>query len=86
MWTTYYQPQTIDDALALLQTHGTEARIVAGGTDVLVELQRGVRPTSTLIDITRLPDLKYVRHQDGVVRLGALATHNGRARRLRATS
>ncbi len=76
MWTTYYQPQTIDETLALLHAHGSDARIIAGGTDVLVELQRDVRPTSTLIDITMLPDLNYVRVEDGMVRLGALVTHN----------
>ncbi len=42
----------------------------------MVELQRGIKPTSTLIDITRVAGLKYVRIEDGTVRLGALATHN----------
>ena len=64
------------EALTLLRTHADTARIVAGGTDVLVELSRGVRPTSTLIDITRVPGLKYVCERDGYLRLGALATHN----------
>lgn len=49
---------------------------MAGGTDVLVELQRGIKLTSTLIDITRISHLKYARVEDGVIRLGALATHN----------
>ena len=42
----------------------------------MVELSRGIKPTETLIDITRLRDLKYVRGDDGYIRLGALATHN----------
>jgi xanthine dehydrogenase iron-sulfur cluster and FAD-binding subunit A len=76
MWQHYYQPSSLDQALQLLQQHAGSARIVAGGTDVLVELQRGVKPTTTLIDITRLHDLKYVRHTDGMIQLGGLTTHN----------
>src|SRR5689334_17398596 len=76
MWQTYFQPRSLDEALQLLQRHAAQARIVAGGTDVLVELQRGVKPTTTLIDITRLHDLKYVRHTDGMIQLGGLTTHN----------
>ncbi len=76
MWQTYLQPTSLDTALALLAEHAGRARIVAGGTDLLVELSRGQRPTTTLIDITALPGLKYVREEEGIIRLGALATHN----------
>lgn len=76
MWRTYLQPTTLEEALRLLKEHAGSARIVAGGTDVLVELQRGIKPTGTLIDVTRLPNLKYVRDEGGMIRLGALATHN----------
>lgn len=76
MWQTYLQPTTLDEALALLAEQDGQARIVAGGTDVVVELSRGVRPASTLIDVTAIPDLKYAREEDGTIRLGALATHN----------
>ena len=76
MWQHYYQPGSLEQALQLLQQHAGSARIVAGGTDVLVELQRGVKPTTTLIDITRLRELKYVRHTGGMIQIGGLATHN----------
>lgn len=76
MWQTYLQPTSLEEALSLLHKYGETARIVAGGTDVLVELQRGVKPTSTLIDVTALRDLKYVRSENGSIALGALATHN----------
>ena len=76
LWQHYYQPATLAEALDLLQQHAGQARIVAGGTDVLVELSRGVKPTATLIDVTRLRELKYVRLEDGLVRVGGLATHN----------
>jgi carbon-monoxide dehydrogenase medium subunit len=76
MWQTYLRPADLEEALALLERHGNQARIIAGGTDVIVELQRGVRPTRTLIDITGLHSLKYIRYEAGVLALGALATHN----------
>ena len=76
MWQTYFQPTSVEEALELLQQYAGKARIVAGGTDVLVELQRGVRPTTTLIDITALCDLKYMREENGYILLGALTTHN----------
>src|SRR5918912_152519 len=76
MWDTYLQPTSMLETLELLQQYGRQARIVAGGTDVLVALSRGVRPTATLIDVTRLPDLKYVRDDGRCIHLGALATHN----------
>jgi carbon-monoxide dehydrogenase medium subunit len=75
-WRRYLRPASLDGALDLLAEHAGRARSVAGGTDVVVELSRGVRPTETLIDITRLGELKYVREEEGELRLGGLATHN----------
>ncbi len=52
-------------------------RLVAGGTDLVVEQQRGVHPARQLIDLTALePELKYVRREGDTFALGALATHN----------
>lgn len=76
MWQTYLQPTILSEALDMLQEYGTRARIVAGATDLLVELQRGVKPTTMLIDISKLQELKYVRADDDWIALGALATHN----------
>ncbi len=76
MWQTYFQPTSIEETLDLLAQYADKARLIAGGTDVLVELQRGVKPTSTLIDVTALSDLKYIREENGFLLLGALTTHN----------
>lgn len=76
MWQHYYRPVNLEETLRLLADQQGHARIVAGGTDVVVELSRGIRPTETLIDITGLAELRAI-HQDGeTIRLGALATHN----------
>ena len=76
LWQRYFQPRSIARALALLREYGASARIVSGGTDVLVELQRGVKPTQTLIDVTQLRELKYVRDEGERIAIGGLATHN----------
>jgi xanthine dehydrogenase iron-sulfur cluster and FAD-binding subunit A len=76
MWSTVIRPASVAEALDALAAHGDRARIVAGGTDVLVELQRGVKPAATLIDVFGLRELKYVRRAGGTVALGGLATHN----------
>src|SRR5437870_2822491 len=76
MWQTYLRPTSLEEALEMLHQFAGQARLVAGGTDVIVELQRGIKPTTTLIDITGLQDLKYVRFDGNILTLGALTTHN----------
>ena len=75
-WQTYHQPQTLEEAFILLDRHGSDARVIAGGTDVVVELTRGVKPANTMIDITRIAGLQGIADEGASIRLGALATHN----------
>lgn len=76
MWQTYLRPTSLEEALHLLHQYAGQARLVAGGTDVLVELQRDRQNIQTLIDISGLSDLKYVHFTDERLYIGALATHN----------
>lgn len=74
---TVLTPGSVDDAVAALAEHGPTARIVAGGTDLLLELSRGVRPgVETLIDISRVPGLAAIEVGASHITLGALVTHN----------
>ncbi|HUF40171.1 MAG TPA: FAD binding domain-containing protein [Anaerolineales bacterium] len=77
MWQSYINAATVDEVLEILADQGRRARIVAGGTDLLIELERGQHPeVETLVDITRIPGLSEVRLEGGVVHLGGLVTHN----------
>lgn len=78
MWTRYYTPSTLQEAVELLAAHGEGARIVAGATDLILELERGQRPgVDILVDISRIPGQDQITFDDeGWVHLGPLVTHN----------
>lgn len=78
MWKTYILPATLDEALEALAEFGPKARLVAGATDLMLEIKRGQRPgVEALIDITRIPGLEEIRLDDeGWIHLGPLVTHN----------
>jgi xanthine dehydrogenase iron-sulfur cluster and FAD-binding subunit A len=78
MWNQYFKTTSLDEALALLEQHRQSARVVAGATDLLLELERGARPaTDILIDIGSVPDLDIIRlDEDGTIHIGPLVTHN----------
>lgn len=76
MWKVYYTPTNVDDALRLLAEHGPRARLIAGGTDLIVELDRGTRQADVLIDVTRIGGLNRVSVDDGRVHVGPAVTHN----------
>jgi carbon-monoxide dehydrogenase medium subunit len=78
MWHEYFNAATTEEAIRLLGEHGGKARIVAGATDLILELERGVRrDIHTLIDITRIPGLDQITlDEDDVVHLGPMVTHN----------
>lgn len=74
----YETAASTNKALALLSSYGPRARLIAGGTDILLELERGIRPdVDTLIDISHIPGLNQIRQDaDGTIHLGALVSHN----------
>lgn len=78
MWHEYLTPESTDEVIRLLAERGERARIVAGATDLILELERGVRKgVDTLIDITRIPALDLITlDEDGVLHLGPMVTHN----------
>jgi xanthine dehydrogenase iron-sulfur cluster and FAD-binding subunit A len=78
MWDDYYNVTSIDEALQVLAERGERARIIAGATDLIIELERGVRKgIDTLVDITRIRDLEnIVLDEDEIIHLGPMVTHS----------
>ncbi len=81
MYSFYFSPHTLAEALALKAEYGQRARILAGGTDLLIELDRGVRSAPDgrelgLIDLTRISGLADMGEMGGWIHLGPLVTHN----------
>jgi carbon-monoxide dehydrogenase medium subunit len=78
MWNEYITPSSIDEVVSLLSEKQGRSRIVAGATDLILEIERGVRSgIETLIDISRLPDLDGIRlDENDFIHLGPLTTHN----------
>lgn len=72
---SYIRADTIDQVLALLGSHGEDARILAGGQSLMPTLNMRLSQPELLIDINRLDALKGISVKDGIVRIGALARH-----------
>jgi carbon-monoxide dehydrogenase medium subunit len=71
----YFQPQTLDEAVVALARENGRARILAGGTDLLVQMREGRRTAGLLVDVKRIPEL-FALHYDpgGGLSIGAAAS------------
>lgn len=72
----YYTPSSIEEALAVLHEHDGRARVVGGGTDLLVETRRGIRrPFDAVVDASRIAGLREITEADGYIVIGCGVTH-----------
>jgi carbon-monoxide dehydrogenase medium subunit len=69
----YFEPKTVSEALSVLAKHGAEAKVIAGGTDVMVDIKFKEEPGS-LVNIKKLPGLSGIHENGGSLRIGALTT------------
>jgi carbon-monoxide dehydrogenase medium subunit len=69
----YFEPKTVSDALSVLAKHGAEAKVIAGGTDVMVDIKYKEEP-GCLVNIKKLPGMTAIRENGGSLRIGALVT------------
>ena len=77
IWKHYYTPGTVEEALKLLEQHAGNARIIAGGTDLLIDLQytEPKHELDALVDLTRVGEMIHITEADGVCTIGAAVTH-----------
>ncbi len=78
MWKKYHQPTNVEQIIEALAASNDSARIVAGATDLILELEAEMHPNvDTLIDITRVAGLDAItKDEDGIIHLGPMVTHN----------
>lgn len=66
----YHAPPTLGDALALLQRHRDDAKVLSGGQSLLPLLKLRLGATSHLVDIGRIPGLEYIKEEGGTLKIG----------------
>ncbi len=71
----YFDPPTLEEAVALLEQHGDDAKLMAGGQSLLPMMKLRMVSPAVVVDLWRVPDLDTIRRDDGVVRIGAMTTH-----------
>jgi aerobic carbon-monoxide dehydrogenase medium subunit len=72
----YFAPASLKEALDLLSTYKGEVKIIAGGQSLVPLMKLRLAKPSCLVDISRLPELDYIRSAGNSVEIGALATHS----------
>lgn len=75
-WKEYFRPARLAEALSLKAEWGEAARWISGGTDIIIDLDRGRQPRCALIDLSGLAELNFIRLEAAGLRLGAGLTHS----------
>jgi aerobic carbon-monoxide dehydrogenase medium subunit len=68
----YVRPNTIHEAVSLLQLHGDDAKILSGGQSLIPMMKLRLARPSWLIDINAIPGLAYIREDEGYLKIGGL--------------
>jgi len=74
-WIAYEKPKTLSEAMSLLGEAEGRGRLIAGGTDLVLQMKRGTCQADLLIDISGVPELKRIETEGDWVRIGAAVTH-----------
>jgi len=76
LWNSYAQPTSVDEALEILADCPGQTAIIAGGTDLLLDMQQGRHPAVDLmLDVTHIEEMGLVTRADDHIFLGAAVTH-----------
>jgi carbon-monoxide dehydrogenase medium subunit len=75
-WRAYHTPTTVAEALSLLHQHKEKARIIAGGTDLILDMEaEHTAAPEVLVDVTKIAGIDRIAQEDGWIVLGAGITH-----------
>ncbi len=67
----YLKPETLEETLELLNEHQDNGKILAGGTDLLIELRQRLKIFKVIIDVKDIPELREIRITDSELSIGA---------------
>jgi len=67
----YLDPKNLEEALDLLAVHKEDAKVLAGGTDLLVRMKKGLLTPKVLISLKSLNELSYIKEEAGCIKIGA---------------
>jgi CO/xanthine dehydrogenase FAD-binding subunit len=74
MWQAYEMPNSVEEALEALARFRGQAQVIAGGTDLIIELQEGKHSVECLVDVTRIPNLDRIEQRGNWIVMGAAVT------------
>ena len=72
----YIEPSSVREASKFMAEHPEEARIYAGGTSLLLLMKQGIVRPGTLVNIKKIPGLRYIENGNSTIRIGCLTTHH----------
>lgn len=72
----YFAPRTVEEAVSLLDEHGYEAKLLAGGQSLVPLMNLRLARPAVLVDLNRVEELDFVEPGDGHVRVGAMTRHH----------
>ena len=71
----FFAPTTVVEALELLNQYKENVAVIAGGTDLIIELNEKKANPAVIVDLKHIPELNYIKVEDGVIHIGAMTTH-----------
>lgn len=71
----FHQPISLQDAIAMLNEYGSEAKIIAGGTDLIVDIKNQKKKPNHIISLNKISGLNEIKIVDNYLQIGALTTH-----------
>ena len=70
----YLEPKSVLDAVRVLSDYAGRARVLAGGTDLIVQMETGRHQPEAVVSLSRIPELRSIEERDGELRIGASVT------------
>ena len=71
----YIKAKSVNEAISLMDTHGDDARLLAGGHSLVPSLKLRLTDYQYLIDVSKIAELRTIEEKDGMIHIGAMVTH-----------